>query len=65
MKQYEKLAAFLEDNARCPEHNEAAAMLRKQGKICDAAYEMMKAKTHEHSRDSYNLMRKLIKGEAE
>jgi hypothetical protein len=63
MKQYEKLAIFLEDNARCPEDNEAAAVLRKQGKICDAAYEMIMAKTHEHSRDSYDLMRKLIKGE--
>ena len=64
MKQYEKLAVFLEDNARCPEHNAAAATLRKQGKICDAAFEMMHAKTHDHSRDSYELMRKLIKGEA-
>jgi hypothetical protein len=64
VKQYEKLAAFFEDNARCPEDNEAAALLKKQGKICDAAYEMMQAKTHAQSSSAYELMRKLIKGEA-
>lgn len=62
MKRAEELASFLDDNARSPQDNEAAAMLRKLGRVYDVAYEMVKAKTHEHSRAAYTEMIDLIKG---
>lgn len=64
-KKYEKLAMFLEDNARCPEDNEAAATLRKLGRVYEVAFEMMHAKTHAHSRAAYDEMHDLIKGKTE
>ncbi len=42
--------------------NEAASMLRKLGRVYAVAYEMVHAKTHEHSRDAYAEMIDLIKG---
>jgi hypothetical protein len=65
VKQYERLAVFLDENARCPEDNEAAAMLRKLGRVHQVAYEMVWAKTHEHSKNAYVEMIDLIKGKAD
>ncbi len=62
MKHVEKLALYLDDNARSPIDNEAAAMLRKLGRVYAVAYEMVKAKTHEHSRAAYAEMKDLIEG---
>lgn len=62
MKRYEELACILEERATNPEHNEAAAMLRKLGRVYEVAYEMVHAKTNEHSRAAYVEMIDLIKG---
>ena len=62
VKKYEELARFLEESARFPEHNEAAAVLRKLGRVYEVAYEMVWAKTHEHSKAAYLEMHDLIKG---
>lgn len=64
MKKYEALARFIEDSAAYPEHNEAAAMLRKLGRVYEVAHEMVHAKTHEHSKAAYVEMIDLIKGKA-
>lgn len=65
MKQAEKLADYLLDNARSDLDTDAAALLRKLGAVFDVAYEMVWAKTHEHSRNAYMEMIDLIKGKAE
>ena len=62
MKKYEQLALYLDDNARSPMDNDAAAVLRKLGRVYEVAYEMVKAKTHEHSRNAYMEMKDLIEG---
>ena len=62
MKKAEKLADYLDDNARSELDNDAARMLRKLGLVYDVAYEMVHAKTHEHSRAAYTEMIDLIKG---
>ncbi len=62
MKQYEKLAQVLEDNARSELDNEAAAMLRRLGRTYEVAYEMVYARTNEQSKAAYVEMIDLIKG---
>jgi hypothetical protein len=42
--------------------NDAARMLRRLGQVYDVAYEMVHARTHEHSRNAYMEMIDLIKG---
>lgn len=62
MKHANKLADYLDDNARSPEDNEAAKVLRKLGRVYEVAYEMIHAKTHEHSKAAYAEMYDLMKG---
>lgn len=62
MKKHEQLALYLDDNARSPLDNEAAAMIRKLARVHAVAYEMVHAKTHEHSKAAYVEMIDLIKG---
>jgi acyl-CoA-binding protein len=62
MKVAENLAVHLEENARSELDNEAACLLRRLGRIYDVAYEMVHAKTHEHSKSAYVEMIDLIKG---
>lgn len=64
MKLADKHADYLDDNARSPQDNDAARLLRKLGRVYDVAYEMVHAKTHEHSRTAYTEMIDLIKGKA-
>ena len=63
-KDVERIATYLEDHARGPDDNQAAHYLRHLLRVHNAAYEMMQAKTHAQSSSAYELMRKLIKGEA-
>lgn len=65
MKQAEKLADYLLENARSELDTDAAVMLRKLGKVYEVAYEMVWAKTHEHSKNAYFEMIDLIKGKTE
>jgi hypothetical protein len=65
MKRVDKLAEYLMDHARSDLDLDAAALLRKLGRIADVAHEMVYAKTHEHSRNAYIEMIDLIKGKAE
>lgn len=65
MKRADKLADYLLDNARSEIDTEAALMLRKLGRVYDVAYEMVWAKTHEHSKTAYLEMMDLIKGKQE
>lgn len=65
MKRADKLADYLLDNARSEMDTEAALMLRKLGRVYDVAYEMVWAKTHEHSKTAYLEMMDLIKGKQE
>ena len=65
MKQAEKLADYLLDHARSDLDLDAAALLRRLGRISDVAHEMVHAKTHDHSRNAYVEMVDLIKGKAE
>ncbi len=64
-KDVERIAAYLEDNARGPDDNQAAHYLRRLLRVYNAAYEMMHAKTHEHSKAAYAEMVDLLKGKTE
>lgn len=65
MKRADKLAEYLDDYARSELDNDAAMLLRRLGRVYDVAYEMIHARTHEHSRNAYMEMLDLIKGKAE
>lgn len=65
MKKFTELADYLDDHARSPLDNDAAAMLRKLGRVHQVAYEMVWARTHEQSKAAYIEMIDLIKGKAE
>ena len=65
MKNFSQLADYLDDNARSFLDNDAAALLRKFGRIAEVAYEMAHAKTHEQRNATYNEMIDLIKGKAD
>lgn len=62
MKKYEELARFLEESAAYPEHNEAAAMLRRLGRVFEVSYEIVWAKNREHQNAAYKELEDLIKG---
>ena len=63
-KEAQRLAEYLNDTATNPEHNNAASLLKILGRVYGVAYEMVHAKTHEHSRAAYMEMIDLIKGKA-
>ena len=65
IKNPETLAEYLDDNARSEMDNEAAATLRNLWRVYEAAYEMVWARTHEHSKAAYVEMIDLIKGKTE
>jgi len=60
-----QLAIYLEDNARGPEDNKAAQHLRRLMLVYETAHEMVHAKTHAHSRNSYSELIDLIKKKSE
>lgn len=60
-KAYE-LAKFIEDKATDPIHSEAAKMMRKLADIADVAAEVVRAKTHDHSKAAYAELVDLIRG---
>jgi hypothetical protein len=61
LKNPETLVEYLNNNARSELDNEAAATLRKLWSVYEAAYEMVWAKTHEHSKAAYVDMINLVK----
>jgi hypothetical protein len=65
MKHFNELADYLDDHARSPLDNDAAAMLRKLGRVHQVATEMVWARTHEQSKAAYVEMIDLIKGKAD
>jgi hypothetical protein len=65
MKNFERLADYLDDNARSELDNEAAALLRKLGRVADVAHELVWAKTHDRRNATYCEMIDLIKGKAD
>ena len=65
MKNFNELADYLDDHARSDLDNNAAAMLRKLGRVHQVAHEMVWARTHEQSKAAYVEMIDLIKGKAE
>ena len=65
MKHFNELADYLDDHARSELDNDAAAMLRKLGRVHQVATEMARAKTHEQRNAAYSEMIDLIKGKAD
>lgn len=65
MKNFNQLADYLDDNARSPLDNDAAALLRKLGRVHQVAYELVWARTHEQSKAACVEMIDLIKGKAD
>ena len=65
MTSAEQHADRLLDRARDEYDVEAAALLRKLGRVHQVAYEMVWARTHEQSKAAYVEMIDLIKGKAE
>jgi hypothetical protein len=65
MTSAEQHADRLLDRARDDHDIEAAALLRKLGRVNQVAYEMVWARTHEQSKAAYVEMIDLIKGKAE
>lgn len=62
MSKANKLADYLDDNARGELDNEAAAALRKFGRVYEVAYEIVWAKNREHQNNAYKELESLIKG---
>lgn len=62
VKRADKLAEYLEDNARSFFDNEAATLLRHLARVHEVATEMVRAKTHAQSKAAYMEMIDLIKG---
>ena len=62
---FQKLADYLDDNARSELDNEAAIALRRSADLFRVAHEMMTAKTHEASKAAYCEMIDLVKGKTE
>ncbi len=56
------MAAWLDETATDPRHNEAAAMLRRLDNIAPVARDVVAAKTHEHSKAAYAELVDLFKG---
>lgn len=61
-KDVERIADYLNDYARGEDDNKAAHYLRRLLRVYEVAFEMVHAKTHEHSRHAYTEMIDLIKG---
>ncbi len=61
-KEAQRLADYLQEMPRGENDLNAAALLRILGRVYSVAYEMVYAKTHEHSRNAYSEMVDLIKG---
>jgi hypothetical protein len=64
VKKANRLADTLLESARGETDTEAAVMLRKLARVYEVAYEMVHARTHEHSKNAYAEMIDLIKGKA-
>lgn len=62
MKRAEELADYLDETARRPLDNDAAAMLRQLGRVYDVAAEMVRTKDHARRNAAYQEMVDLIKG---
>ncbi len=58
------IAAWLDETATDPRHNEAAAMIRKLDNIASVAREVVMAKTHEHSKAAYAELVDCFRGKA-
>lgn len=56
------MAAWLDETATDPRHNEAAAMIRRLDNIASVSREVVMARTHEHSKAAYAELIDLIKG---
>jgi hypothetical protein len=56
------MAAWLDETATHPQHNEAAAMIRRLDEISSIAREIVVAKTNEHSKAAYSELVDIIKG---
>ncbi len=65
VKNADKLSDYLYENARSPLDTDAAQLLRKLGRLFDVAYELVHAKTHDHSKATYAELVDMIKGKAE
>ncbi len=65
MRQADKLADYLLDHARSNLDTDAAALLRKLGRVYDVAYELVHAKNREYQNATYSELIDLIKGKAE
>jgi len=56
------MAAWLDETATDPRHNEAAALIRRLDNIASVAREVVMAKTHQHSKAAYSELVDLFKG---
>jgi hypothetical protein len=56
------MAAWLDETATHPQHNEAAAMIRRLDDIAAIAREIVVAKTNDHSKAAYSELVDIIKG---
>ena len=56
------MAAWLDETATDPRHNEAAALIRRLDNIASVAREVVMAKTHQHSKAAYSELVDLIRG---
>lgn len=65
MKPIDKLADYLLDNARSELDVDAARLLRKLNRVYQVAFELVHAKTHDHSKATYAELIDLIKGKIE
>ena len=65
MKAAETHAERLLERARDGHDTEAAALLRKLGRVYSVAHEMVWANTHQQSKAAYCEMIDLIKGKAD
>ncbi|CAB4143966.1 hypothetical protein UFOVP456_14 [uncultured Caudovirales phage] len=62
MKRAEELADYLDENARRPLDNDAAAILRQLSRVHAVATEMVRTKDHARRNAAYQEMVDLIKG---
>ena len=65
MRLADKLADYLLENARSDLDADAARLLRKLDRVYQVSFELVHAKTHEHSKATYAELIDLIKGKAE
>lgn len=65
MQAADRLADYLLEHARSDLDLDAARALRKLGRVYEVAFEVVHAKTHDHSKAAYAELVDLIKGKAE